>query len=243
MEMIDFTEQPSIEDTVQQIQQGNKDLQNYLLKAYQPFIAKTVSEVCKRFINPEKDDEFSIGLYAFNEALFLYAKNKGSTFLSFAKLIIKRKVIDYIRYQARRQQAISFDQYYDEDLMENPAEIVAVLTKYDEERDTSRLHEEIIEYITKLREYNLCIAELEEIAPKHWDARDNAVCVARTLTKDKAMREYVLSKKKLPMKRLEKSVHLSKKTLERNRKYILAVFIVLNGNFIYLEEYIKDKGK
>ena len=91
MEAYDFTERPTIEETVLQIQQGNKDMQDYLLKAYQPFIAKTVSEVCKRFINPKRDDEFSIGLFAFNEALFLYAKNKGSSFLSFAKLIIKRK--------------------------------------------------------------------------------------------------------------------------------------------------------
>lgn len=243
MEAYDFTEQPTIEETVLQIQQGNKVMQDYLLKAYQPFIAKTVSEVCKRFINPKRDDEFSIGLFAFNEALFLYAKKKGSSFLSFAKLIIKRKVIDYIRYQSRRQQAISLDQFYDEELMENPAEIVAVLTKYNDERHAISLKEEILEYMNKLKQYNLCFAELEDISPKHWDARDNAVRVARILIEDEEMRNFVLAKKKLPMKRLEKSVTLSKKTLERNRKYILAVFIVLNENFTYLKEYIRDTGK
>ena len=58
-----------LEDMIALAQQGDQHVQNYLLKTYHPFIAKCVSEVCKRYIDPKRDDEFSIGLSAFNEAI------------------------------------------------------------------------------------------------------------------------------------------------------------------------------
>ena len=67
----------SLEDKVLLIQQGDlTTLQNELIHSYKPFIAKTVSSVCKRYIH-ESDDEFSIGLIAFNEAIQKYHSRKG----------------------------------------------------------------------------------------------------------------------------------------------------------------------
>lgn len=243
MQASSSTEQISIEEIVVRIQQGDTDMHDYLLKSYQPFTAKAVSEVCKRYIDPLTDDEFSIGLSAFNEAIFLYSPEKGNSFLSFAKLIVKRKVIDYIRYNSKRQNYLSFDQFYDEEQMENPAEISVVIDQYFEEQDILNRREETLDYREKLREFNLSLPELVQASPKHRDARDNAVKIARMLVNNKELKEYVLTKKKLPIKKLEKRVPVSKKTLERNRKFILAIFIVLNGNYVYLQDYLKEVGK
>ncbi|MCY7790224.1 RNA polymerase subunit sigma, partial [Bacillus haynesii] len=49
----------SLEESVISIQKGNQQLQNELIDQYKPFVAKTVSSVCKRYID-EKVDEFSI---------------------------------------------------------------------------------------------------------------------------------------------------------------------------------------
>lgn len=243
MQAYSLTERIPVEEIVVQIQQGDKEMHDYLLKSYQPFTAKAVSEVCKRYIDPLIDDEFSIGLSAFNEAIFLYCPEKGNSFLSFAKLIVKRKVIDYIRYNSKRQNYLSFDQFYDEERMENPAEISVVIEQYNEEQDAINRREETLDYREKLREFNLSLSELAEVSPKHRDARDNAVKIARVLLDNDELKKYVLTKKKLPIKKLEKHVHVSKKTLERNRKFILAIFIVLNGNYIYLQDYLKEVGK
>ncbi|MFP2989070.1 sigma-70 family RNA polymerase sigma factor, partial [Bacillus velezensis] len=89
-----------LEQSAISIQQGDIELQNALIEQYKPFVAKTVSSVCNRYID-EKDDEFSIGLIAFNEAIEKYSAEKGNSLLAFAELIIKRKVIDYIRKEAR----------------------------------------------------------------------------------------------------------------------------------------------
>ncbi|MBP2076706.1 RNA polymerase sigma factor SigI [Oceanobacillus polygoni] len=235
-------EQP-LEELVASIQQGDTATQNYLLRTYQPFIAKCVSEVCKRYIDPKRDDEFSIGLSAFNEAIFSYSADRGCSFLSFAKLVIKRKVIDYIRFNQKRPLSISLDENFDEELMENPLEVAVVKDKYNQELDAVYRKEEIMEFKEKLREYKLTLIELTEASPKHRDARDSAVKTARILYHDKNLSEYVYRKKKLPIKELVKKVDVSKKTLERNRKFILAIFIVLSGDYIYLKDYLKGVGQ
>ena len=45
--------------------------------------------------------------------------------------------------------------------------------------------------------------------------------------------------KRLPIKELEKQVNVSRKTIERNRKYIIAISIILFGEFDYLRDYLK----
>ncbi len=232
-----------LEEMVASIQQGDKAMQNYLLRTYQPFIAKSVSEVCKRYIDPKRDDEFSIGLSAFNEAIFSYSSEKGSSFLSFAKLVVKRKVIDYIRYNQKRPTPLSLDETYDAEQMENPMELVAVKEKYNQEQDAIHRREEIMDFKEKLKEYKLTLVDLTEASPKHRDARESAVKTARILFQDKELREFVHSKKKLPIKELVNKVDVSKKTLERNRKFILAIFIVLSEDYIYLKDYLKGVGQ
>lgn len=232
----------TLEDMIASVQQGDKYIQNYLLQAYQPFIAKCVSEVCKRYIDIA-DDEFSIGLSGFNEAILHYSPERGSSFFSFAQIVVKRKVIDYIRYVKRTPVMASLDETFDEEKMENPKEIIAATEVYLQEQEARHRKEEIKDFSEKLKTYNLSLTELTEVSPKHRDARDSAVRVARTLFNDKDLREYVQQKKKLPIKKLIKKVDVSKKTLERNRKYILAIFIVLSENYLFLNDYLKGVGQ
>lgn len=233
----------SLESQIQLVQQGDADKQDYLLKAYQPFIAKSVSEVCKRYINRYRDDEFSIGLLAFNEAMKSFSPDKGSCFLSFARLVIKRKVIDYLRKERNRPQVISLEETRNEE--ENDyytTEITAAKERYQWKTDEWCRREEINELSIELKAYKLSFEELTKVSPKHADARQSAIKVARMLYEDEQLKEYVLKKKKIPIKALTSLVDVSKKTLERNRKYILAMFIILDGEYIYLKEYLKGVG-
>src|SRR5699024_8702183 len=154
----------------------------------------------------KKDDEFSIGLWAFHEAILSYAPDRGCSFLSFAKLVVKRKVIDYIRYIKRKQPFFSLDETFDAERMENPREITAVKIRYTQEQDWIQLKEELLDYKEKLSIYKLSLTELTKIAPKHRDARDSAVHTSRILYEDSALRNYVHRKKKLPIKELLKVV-------------------------------------
>ncbi|WP_431800349.1 RNA polymerase sigma factor SigI [Halobacillus andaensis] len=233
----------SLDERVAAAKEGDDEVKNEILQQYQPFIAKSVSEVCKRYIDPAKDDEFSVGLLAFNEAIHAYSCDKGSSFLSFAKLVIKRKVIDYIRNEQKRPKMISLDEeYIDDEQMENPSEIKAAKDRFALETEAWYRREEIIEFQSQLQNYGLTFEELTETSPKHVDARESAIQVARIVYNDEQLREQVLLKGRLPMKDLVSKVDVSKKTLERNRKFIIAMVIILAGDYVYLKEYLKGVG-
>ena len=53
------------------VQQGKEEARENLIKKYLPFIFKVTARTCKRFVYWE-DDEVSVALLAFNEALNKY---------------------------------------------------------------------------------------------------------------------------------------------------------------------------
>ena len=230
----------SVEEMVFLIQQGDKKLQNELIHSYKPFIAKTVSSVCKRYIH-ESDDEFSIGLIAFNEAIQKYDVEKGSSLISFSEIIIKRRVIDYIRTQAKSNN-LSLDignhtdnEEYDGSSIDAELSIDA----YQKKTEDELRKEDILKYTEVLIQFDLSFSDLLKQSPKHADARRNAVQVAKILAENEELKEIFITKKKLPIKQLESYVKISRKTIERNRKYIMAITLILIGDFIFLKDYIK----
>ncbi|MCA0969741.1 RNA polymerase sigma factor SigI [Halobacillus litoralis] len=235
--------QASLDQEVERAKQGDEMVRNEILKKYQPFIAKSVSEVCKRYIDPSKDDEFSIGLLAFDEAIYAYSSEKGSSFLSFARLVIKRKVIDYIRNEQKYPSVASLDEeYYEEEHMENPSEVAAAKDRFQLETESWYRQEEIKEFKQQLALFKLTFEDLIDSSPKHKDARESAVQVARTVFYNEELRNKVLEKGRLPIKDLVDQVDVSKKTLERNRKFIIALVLIFHGDYVYLKDYLKGVG-
>ncbi|MDF2790939.1 MAG: polymerase sigma factor SigI [Neobacillus sp.] len=230
----------TLEESVRLIQQGDHSLLNEIIEDYKPFIAKNVSSVCKRYIY-ETDDEFSIGLIAFNEAIEKYSAEKGSSLLSFAEVIIKRRVIDYIRKQTKNQH-VSIDLTYSS-FEEESAGMVIVnelsLEEYKKKSDEEIRKDEIIQFQTLLTSFDLSFSDLIENSPKHADARENAIKVAKLLVENRELRDSLYEKKRLPIKQLEKMVNVSRKTIERNRKYIIAIALILSSDYVYLNDYLK----
>lgn len=232
----------SLEEIAVSIQNGDEAALQELLSKYKPFIKKTVSSVCKHYID-ESYDEFSIGLIAFHEAIMKFDHNKGSSLLAFAEVIIKRKVIDYIRsnskYKELSMQLVTNDGENNGKLqsLEDNLSIESFHIKKDDEKR----REEIIRFQELLKTYKLSFSDLVKQSPKHEDARINAFMAAKAIVEDRVLLAQLMENKKLPMKLLEKRVSVSRKTLERNRKYIIAVVLILAGDFLYLKEYIKGR--
>jgi RNA polymerase sigma factor len=230
----------TLEETVLLIQKGNLDLQNDIIDSYKPFIAKTVSAVCKRYIH-ETDDEFSIGLISFNEAIEKFSPERGSSLLSFAEVLIKRRVIDYIRKQSRNKH-ISYDLTSETQEEESPGAIIVnelSLDDYKKKSDEQHRKDEIIQFQQMLKTYDLSFKDLVENSPKHADARKNAIEIAKMLTDNEELRNLLIDKKRLPIKQLEQMVDVSRKTIERNRKYIIAIALIMTGDYVYMKDYIK----
>ncbi|WP_336882136.1 RNA polymerase sigma factor SigI [Priestia koreensis] len=229
----------TLEEMAVQIQKGDGQLQNEVIDQYKPFIAKTVSSVCKRYIH-ETDDEFSIGLIAFNEAIEKYTKEKGSSLLSFAELIIKRRVIDYIRKEVRvRSWHFDLKEDMEEEGAQSKIEADLSIHAYHKSIEQELRQQEIIQFHEVLKKFGMSLSEIVEQSPKHYDARINAIEVAQYIVNQDEVCEQLFKKKQIPIRQIERHVKVSRKTIERNRKYIIAMAIVLTGDYIYLKDYLK----
>ena len=92
--------------------------------------------------------------------------------------------------------------------------------------------------------FDITLTDLVKISPKHYDARQRAYEVAKLIVGQKELLDYLWNKKALPLKQIEEQVDVSRKTLERQRKYIIALVLILGErNFEHLRSYINHLGK
>ncbi|OEH92278.1 RNA polymerase sigma-I factor [Bacillus solimangrovi] len=233
----------NVEELVFEAQKGNDEIRNDLLEKYQPFIKKVISKVCQRYIS-ESMDEYSVGLLAFNEAIDQYQANQGSKFLTFANMVIRRRVIDYIRKEQRHRQHYAWDyEENDKDVQyeESYIEQRTSIENYELKKQQEERLEQIMEYRDLLATFKISFDTLSKQCPKHWDARENAKQIAKLIAEDPEFVEYLMTKKRLPIRHLEKKVSCSRKTIERNRKYIIAVSLIHIGGFEALQSYIEPQ--
>lgn len=216
----------------QAVSDSNK--RELFIEAYKPFIAAVVSRICGKYKQYGVDEELSIGLMAFNEAIEKF-DGRGS-FLSFAKLVIKSRLYDYFRYQKRRGEGESL---YSEDGRETQS---VVDVSFDSEMQNNQRMElcgEIETFKTELQHYGITLKELAKASPKHGKKRKAVNDVIRFICNDGKSMEYFLSSGNIPLKIIESSLNISRKLIEPYRKYIIASVLVFRGGYTYLKEYIK----
>ena len=80
-----------------------------LVRDYLPFIKAETAKFLHRPPVEGQDDELSIAMFAFYEAVLNYEKARG-TFLAFASRGIRNRLIDHYRKESRHGKVISFDQ-------------------------------------------------------------------------------------------------------------------------------------
>lgn len=222
-------------------QAGDEGIRDQILRQYMPFVARSASRASSRYIHRGEDDEFSIALAAFNEAIDRYDGSRGSSFLGFADTVIRRRLIDYFRSKEMRVRDIPMAEFESEDEEEHPynhVEIRRSLEAYEAHQVAEARREEIERYSAWLADFGITLEELVELSPKHADARWNAIQVAKVIAANPKFTDYLMRKKSLPLKELTEEVGVSRKTLERQRKYIIAITLILIGDFEMLREYI-----
>ena len=196
------------------------------------------------------DDNYSIALIAFNEAIDSYDESKGS-FTSFASLVIKRRIFDEYRKNKGELPVnpSSFEAYGDEgdvDSLDNnvTSKMNALSNEKHAEIDRLTAMREEIESATELLSfYGFTFYELTDCSPKSTATKaackDAVVCMLKPGDLYDKMKESKL----LPIKELETRTGVKRKTLERHRKYIMAVSELLHADLPHLGEYLIDIKK
>jgi len=228
---------------VKEAQSGDDRAREELIRRYTPFVMSAVSRAIGRYVQMGRDDESSIGLMAFNEALGSFDSSRSTSFLGFSETVIKRRLIDHMRKRSSRSTEIPFSsiQSPDEDSSGreiDDAQISASVREYSIRNEDEERRSEIAQYSAKLAEFGISFKELASVCPKHEDARVSAIHAARIVSLVKDLREYLYSRRELPLRELAEHVSVSRKTLERQRKYIIAVSLIFIERFDYLMEFV-----
>jgi RNA polymerase sigma factor len=232
------------ETLVLRIQQGNLRLRNQFITDYQPYVAKVTSRFCKRYVDPARDDEFSIALGAFNEAINQFSAESGRSFLGFSEQVIRRRLIDYVRKEQRFSQQLPYSMFDVEDEEENvinPVEIHQAIEQYEKQKGMEERAGEIMELNRCLADYGIRFSDLVDASPKHDDSRQALFAIGKQLSENGEFMQTMVAKRMLPLKELLGVVNVSRKTLERNRKFIIAVALIYSGSYPYLRDYLHIK--
>ncbi|MEO3945702.1 RNA polymerase sigma factor SigI [Gorillibacterium sp. CAU 1737] len=229
------------EEIVISIQDGRAELRNSFVTDYQPYVAKIASGICKRYIDPARDDEFSVALSAFNEAIDGYSRDAGRSFLGFAETVIRRRLIDYFRKEERHAHSLPFSSFEtdEEGGSLQPLEIKQAVEAHESSQKAEERQSEILDFNRVLQEFDIAFADLVKASPKHADSRQLLMKVGHQLAGDADLMRYLISRKLLPVAELTSRAGLSRKTIERNRKYIIAIALIHNGPYPFLRDYLQ----
>ncbi len=224
-------------------QAGDERARNQLIDDFTPFVLKVASQSAGRYLTLGQDEEISVALLAFNEAISSYSEGKG-TFLGFARTVISRRLVDHFRRQKSRFQEISLTEIEREDgegyALSAQVDTLAQDQWTTVQQDENRIYE-ISELREKLRPYGISLSELPKLSPKHQDARNRAIHIGQLIAGTPGYRAYLELKRELPLKELAKHPGITRKTVERHRKYIIAVVVILISDLPYLRSFVLDR--
>lgn len=208
----------------------NRNDLDELIKEWEFFILKTAVGV-KKGIVQKQDEEWSIALDAFLEAVRRYDWERGG-FLSYAQRLIHHRLVDYYRKEGRKNREIPLDsdamEYYGQD---------------DFFRRDLRDEIESLSWVLQL--YGLNFNDLAKASPKSKKTKWACGTVLRYLRANPHLLSQLREQGMLPVKILQENTGVPRKTLERHRKYLIAAAEIITGEYPYLSEYIpwKEEGK
>jgi RNA polymerase sigma factor len=224
--------------------QWDKAARERLIERFTPFVLRATTRTVGRYVRLGEDDEVSVALMAFNEAIDRFDPERSGNFLPFAETVIKRRLIDHYRREGQRREiplsSLQSDDGETEPQM--PLEAEAAIAVHREVTAQEERREEILRFQQALSAFGIEFSDLVRISPRHRDARAAAIEVATLVARREEFRQHLLERGSLPMRQLEEAVSLSRKTLERHRKFIVAVSVALCGDYPYLHSYFRTGG-
>lgn len=224
--------------------QKNEELLNSLIERSEFFILKTIAKVTRRYIS-KSEDEWSIALQAFVQAVQKYQDDKGS-FFSFADQVICRRLIDYQRRQHKYKNEISVNPH----IFDTPCEIeddnsavTQVVAKIVSHKQDNSLKFEIEAANQALSKFSFSFFDLTTCSPKAKKTKLACAIIIEYMMNQPELVQALKRTKQLPLQNIEQNTKITRKIIERHRKYIIAAVVILSGEYPYLADYIRAIGR
>ncbi len=215
-----------------------------LIRAYIPFIRSEATKFLTRLCT-DQDDEYSIAMMAFYEAIMGFERSRGA-FLKYAAMLIRSRLIDHQRKESRHQGHLSL---HEENGDEDDRILLDIIADsrdpYEESAHREATRQEIQELSQVMADYGVNFTDVADNCPKQertLEACRKVICHAK---ENPLVLQELLKTKKLPLSQLVKGSGVERKTLERHRKYILAMLLVQTNGFEIIRghlHYVLRKG-
>ncbi|GAA0726287.1 RNA polymerase sigma-I factor [Clostridium malenominatum] len=200
------------------------------------FIYSTAYRVCGRKLSWENDDELSIAMIAFDKACNTYKEERGN-FFSYAKVLIKNSLINYFKAASKKYSLVFNDECDLEEI-----NLKQSVSNYEISMENEARAEEINLLNNELSQYNIAFRDLVENSPSHSDTKNNLLNVAFQCAKESIIMDYIYKNKMLPIKEICILAGVKRKFLEKWRRYLIAVILILSNNeYTYLKSYLDIK--
>jgi len=222
---------------IEEIKQ-NETMRNDFISQYKPFIASFTSECAHRYVTYGVDEELSIALMAFNEAIDRF--NGKGNFLLYAKMVIKARLLDYFKSSLYRENKKSFGLYNEEEDEIDELKEDAIQRYADSYEQSIRIAE-INELNEKLQAFSITFQDLVKSPPKHLITRHYVNNAIQKILERPELVEKIMNDHSLPLKEIEKNFLIPRKKIESYRKYIIAGIILADSDLETLKEYLPFK--
>ena len=210
------------------------------LRNSENYILRITSRLANRPITVS-DEEWSIALRAVSGALDSYDDSKGD-FWPYAALIIKSRLTDWYRSNARLKAEISvrpeaFDGDVDEDdpdfnFQVEVREHIGVTTE-------NTLKDEIEALQEELEDYGISFFDLAECSPRAEKTRTGcASLIASLFAPPPPLIPKMKKSRSLPIREMLSRVKISRKIVDRYRKYLITSALILDGDYPGLADYL-----
>lgn len=94
----------------------------------------------------------------------------------------------------------------------------------------------------ELEEYSISFDVLIDNSPSHLDTRNSLLNLAFLCVKNTSIIEHLKQKKSLPIKEILLLTKLNRKFVEKWRRYIIALILLLSNNdYSYIKSYLDIK--
>ncbi|MDR1238502.1 MAG: hypothetical protein LBK27_00150 [Treponema sp.] len=207
---------------------------NQIIIEYLPFIKKAMGSV---FFKAEaRRDYLTEAMLAFIQSVQTYRPKDGA-FIPYAQTVIRNRLINAANKEIKLKK--SFFAVSTNNGEKEPAwEMETAQRQHDFLEEQKKLRMEIIEINNEFSQWGFDVAILEKNGPKQ--ERSRRVChdIARKALENPGLVAEMTRTRKLPIQRLAALSGVSEKTLEKYRRYIAAVIVIIRGDYPYIHSFL-----
>ncbi len=232
-------------DIIRQVKAAREDMQaaDAFIGTYMPFIKAETAKFLRRPPVEGHDDELSIAMIAFHEAICGYSAARGA-FLKYAAMLIKSRLIDYHRKEQRHSKVISLETPAGDDEEKSLGDTLSDGKDHSEEmtvREATR--KEIEELTEQMKTFGVSLTDVADNCPKQERTLVSCRKALNYAKENPEILEELLRTKRLPAAKLCQGSGVERKTMERHRKYMIALLLIYTNGYEIIRGHLKQVMK